>query len=342
MIIPNRLSKGDTIATICLSWGGASALPEAYTLAIMNLESSLGVNIVPTPYALSSSQWLSANPQARAEDLHWALLNPEIKGIISVIGGDDAIRVAKHISIKVIENNPKIFMGFSDTTIIHQLFFTAGVESYYGPSVLTGFAEEGGLFNYTIEAVKQTLFEDSAFMLKASGVPWSCKRHLWENSNLFTAPRERYPSLPWKNIQGNDAVTGRLFGGCLETLIHSLGTHIWPKFDNFGSIVLFLETSEESPPPEFVARFLRSLAFNGFLKNVSAILFGRPGGEQVAISKFQSYDEAITQVLIEENLENICVFTQLDFGHTDPVCVLPYGRRVRINPVDLSIQVYAD
>jgi muramoyltetrapeptide carboxypeptidase LdcA involved in peptidoglycan recycling len=68
----------------------------------------------------------------------------------------------------------------------------------------------------------------------------------------------------------------------------------------------------------------------GVLGHIRAILFGRPGGH-IESSKFREYDEAILQVVRDEEQLTIPVVTHMDFGHTDPMLVLPYGQLVRIH-----------
>jgi muramoyltetrapeptide carboxypeptidase LdcA involved in peptidoglycan recycling len=51
-----------------------------------------------------------------------ALKDPSIKAIISSIGGEESIRLLPYIDFDVIKNNPKIFMGYSDSTITHFMF----------------------------------------------------------------------------------------------------------------------------------------------------------------------------------------------------------------------------
>ena len=43
----------------------------------------------------------------------------EIKAIFCNLGGDDTVRLLPYIDYEIIKNNPKIFMGYSDTTINH-------------------------------------------------------------------------------------------------------------------------------------------------------------------------------------------------------------------------------
>ena len=63
-----------------------------------------------------------------------------IDGIVSTIGGDDSIRLLPYIDPNVIRNNPKVFMGYSDATV-HGFCRRAGLVSFYGPSIMAGFAE---------------------------------------------------------------------------------------------------------------------------------------------------------------------------------------------------------
>ena len=339
IVVPAKLSYGDSVAAISLSWGGAAVVPKAYSFGKKNIEELLNITIVPTPNALRSAEWLDRNPQARADDLHWALNSHEIKGIISIIGGDDLIRVAKFIDTKVISNNPKIFLGFSDSTIAHQLFLNAGVESYYGPALLAGFAEEGGVFEYTVNAVRNVLFDTKVVKFTSNEASWSNARHAWHEPENFCTPRPRHPFLPWRLLHGKDTVRGRIFGGCLEVLAFSFGTYIWPKLKELGDIILFLETSEEAPRPEIVARFLRTMASAGILKMVKGIIFGRPGGESISQNDFMLYDEMILKVLIdEEKMSDVVIFTCVDIGHTDPMMVVPYGRETIVDPSSMSIE----
>jgi len=73
------------------------------------------------------------------------------------------------------------------------------------------------------------------------------------------------------------------------------------------------------------------LAAVGVLPLISGILFARPGG-QVAPEKFPDYDQALLQVVVEENgLTDLPIITGMDFGHTDPMFVLPLGVQAEVN-----------
>lgn len=114
------------------------------------------------PHTLASPEWIAANPEARAQDLMGAFADPSINGIIAAIGGDDSIRLMPYLNLDVMRSNSKVFLGFSDTTSLHLACYTAGLTSFYGPSILAGFAENCVMHQYTVDAVRKALFSNRA------------------------------------------------------------------------------------------------------------------------------------------------------------------------------------
>lgn len=152
MIKPDRLSAGDTIAFISLSSGlaGEPKIKYRWKTAKSRLE-ELGYKVVLTPNALKSDTFLKQHTEKRAEDLMNALVDPQIKAIISMIGGDDTIRLLPYMDFEIIRKHPKLFVGYSDTTINHFMFHHAGVTSIYGPCVILEIAENVRMHQYTLE-----------------------------------------------------------------------------------------------------------------------------------------------------------------------------------------------
>jgi muramoyltetrapeptide carboxypeptidase LdcA involved in peptidoglycan recycling len=331
LVKPKRLKCGDTLATISLSWGGAGMLPNRYATGVRQLEEAFDVRVIPTRHALRDSDWLARNPQARADDLMEALSDSSIHGIISNIGGDDSIRTLRHTDLSVIRSNPKVFMGYSDTTITHMAFFKVGVSSFCGPAILSGFAENGGLHDYLRDSVKRTLFSSEPIgRIFENTNGWTVEKLDWFQPELQSQKRKLEPCTGWQWIHGSGVVEGRLIGGCLEVLDWLPGTDFWPDLHVWENAILFLETSEEMPSPDVVKYFFRKLAAIGVLERIGAILFGRPGGQMDA-AKFAEYDQVILQVIKEEEHLEIPAVTHMDFGHTDPMFVLPYGMLARVD-----------
>lgn len=330
MIKPQKLSPGDKIATVSLSWGGPSVFPHRYQVGVQQLKDKFGLQVVEMPHTLKDADWLSRNPRARADDFMQAFFDSSIKGIFATIGGDDSIRLLPFLDLNVIRNNPKIFLGYSDTTISHLVCYKAGLTSFYGPSIMLEFAENGGIFPYVVQSLRKTLFSSSVIGEVNPEIDgWTAERLDWADPANQQVKRTLNPSTGWRFLQGHGVHRGHLMGGCLEVLDWARGTAIFPA--NWQDAILFLETSEEAPPPETVKRILRVFASLHILSKLSGILFGRPGGE-VPVENFKEYDKAILQVVNqEEGLTDLPIITQMDFGHTSPIFVLPYGVQAEID-----------
>ncbi len=323
---PPKLHPGDKVAAISLSWGGPGTFPWRYAAGKKQLEDEFGLQVVETRHALAEAGWLKRNPHARADDLMEAFADPSIKAVISSIGGDDSIRILPYIDPDGLRAHPKIFMGFSDTTITHLACYRAGLVSFYGPSIMAGFGENGGLLPYLVDNVRRTLFSAEApGEIRPNRQGWTVEHVDWADPANQSRPRQLNPPEEWKFLQGQGVKRGRLLGGCIEVLDWLRGTPWWPAPEAWQDAILFLETSEDAPPPAEVERILRVYAALGILKKLSGMLFGRPGGG-VPVERFQEYEQAILQVVREEEgLDDLPLVTRMDFGHTDPVCVLPYG-----------------
>ena len=334
MIKPPHLRPGDTVATISLSWGGAHSCPDRYRVGKRELAETFGLNVVETRHALRPADWLARNPEARADDLMEAFSDNSIQGIVSVIGGEDSIRLLPFIDLDVIRNNPKVLIGYSDTTVSHMVCHKAGLTSFYGPAILAGFAENGGIFPYTEASVRSTLFTtDPPGRIAPNDAGWTVEHLDWNDPELQSRKRKLTPTSGWRWIQGEKRRSGPLIGGCIEVLDWLRGTSIWPDDDAWKGAILFLETSEEAPSPSMVRWFFRTYAALGILDRINGILFGRPGG-QIPVEDHVLYDDEILRVVAEESgRTDIPIVTGMDFGHTDPMMVLPYGVEAEIDPV---------
>jgi muramoyltetrapeptide carboxypeptidase LdcA involved in peptidoglycan recycling len=199
MIKPPKLLPGDTVATISLSWGGAHKFYHRYLAGKRQLQDTFGVHVIESRHALKEDAWLARNPQARAEDLMEAFANPSIKAIISNIGGEDSIRILPYLDLATIRANPKIFMGYSDTTISHLACFKAGLVSFYGPAILAGFAENGGIFPYTEASVRRTLFSSEPIgPIPPNTDGWTVEFLDWSKPELQAQRRTLRSTSGWR------------------------------------------------------------------------------------------------------------------------------------------------
>lgn len=333
---PKKLQPGDTIATVSPSWGGAGnpAIRWRYEQGVQRLKDIFDLEVVAMPNSLKGPDFLYAHPEARAEDLMTAFADKNIKGIIANIGGEESIRLLPYIDFDTIRENPKIFMGYSDVTIAHLFCHKAGISSFYGPAILTDFAENMEMHAYTVKSIQQTLFSNEVIGEIKPAKEWTSEFLEWDIANKDT-PRKMQPNSEYELLQGGGVVQGRLIGGCIEVLEFAKGTSLWPAADNWKDSILFFETSEEKPKPDLIKYWLRNYAAQGILQQANGILFAKPYDEL----HYEAYKEAILTVMREYRLEDLPILYNMNFGHTEPKIILPYGVQAEINCDEASFSI---
>ena len=328
LIKPKKFKSGDKIATISPS-SGVAGEPDTrwrYEQGVKRLENEFGLEVVPMPNSLKGTEYLYENPQARAEDLMTAFKDERIKGIIANVGGKDCIQLLPYIDLQVISENPKIFMGYSDITILHLLMVKAGITSFYGPNLLTDFAENVVMDPYTVEMVKRVLFSNETIKEIKPANEWAIEVLEWDEADK-SQRLTMMPNSGYELLQGSGVVKGKLIGGCMDVLEIAKGTQIWPELESWKNGILFLEVANGKLEPSHIKSWLRNYAAQGILHRVNGVIFGKPQDERY----FNEYKKVIREVMRENNLEGLPVLFNLNFGHTKPKTVLSYGMMAEID-----------
>jgi muramoyltetrapeptide carboxypeptidase LdcA involved in peptidoglycan recycling len=235
---------------------------------------------------------------------------------------------------EVLRRNPKVFLGYSDTTSIHLFYQKHGLVTFYGPSIMSGFASKGGLERYTEDALKP-MIEGAEFPLplepNSTGVPAEMLN--WDDYKDEAVAPARIDERPWVFRQGKGRHDGRSIGGCFEILsLMANGTSIWPSLSEWEDRILLLEISFEMADPEFVVWFFRSLQAQGILKRLKGIIFGKNHWREVPAELDEKIGSALHKMIqVECNLPNLPVITGVHFGHICPAMTLPLGVRMEID-----------
>lgn len=328
LLKPNVLKKGDKIATVSLSWGGAGDedILWRYEQGKKRLE-EFGLKVVEMENTLKGSEYIYNNPQKRAEDLMNAFKDKSIKGIFSCIGGYESIRILPYIDFDIIRKNPKVFIGYSDTTVTHFICLKAGISSFYGPSVLAEFSENVKMFDYTKYWFEKAIFDKTPIGDIQPSKIWTSEYLPWDEGNK-NIQRKTYKNEGYEILQGKGIVKGQLIGGCIEVLEMLKGTEIWPDKEIWKNSILFFETSEDTPEPKYVEYWLRNYASQGILQLVNGIIFGKPYDNKY----YEEYKEVILKVVrCELKLEELPIMYNMNFGHATPMITIPYGCVGEIN-----------
>ncbi len=337
LVKPQKLDRGDKVAAVSLSWGGAgdSGLLWRYKVGKKRLEEEFGLKVVEMPNTLKGTDYIYSHPEKRAEDLMEAFGDKSIKAIFSCIGGDESVRLLPYIDFDVIRDNPKIFIGYSDTTVTHMICCKAGVSSFYGPCILGELAENVEMHDYTRHWLKKVLFDSSAIGRIEPSPGWTSEYLEWEEKN-WTTRRELKPNSGYELLQGSGIVKGRLIGGCIDVLEMLKGTELWPDADCWKDSILFFETSEDKPEPAYFEYWLRNYGSQGILSGAKGIIFGKPYDNKY----YEEYNKVIVKVVREElKLHDLPVLCNMNFGHTSPIITLPYGAMAEIDCDNVTFSI---
>ncbi|BDR57225.1 S66 family peptidase [Xylocopilactobacillus apis] len=339
------MKLGDQVAVVSLSSGvlGEDYVVHQRNLGIKRLE-ELGLKPNFMPNSLKGLDYIERHPEARAADLKEAFLNPEIKGIFCAIGGIDTYRLLPFLMedeefIQGVQNNPKLFSGFSDTTINHLMFYHLGLQTFYGPNFLNDLAElDYDLLPYT----KQTLdhyFHDYEKTDIVSSPIWYEERTGFSKKSLKTARKSHPEEHGYEILRGQGVVTGELLGGCLDSLHDMIHTtiseisdedkviakyHIFPSNEEWQGKILFIETSEMCPDSKLYRHMLEDLKRRGIFRRVKGIIVGKPQNEK----HYEEYKSVLLDVTEEFQLP---IIYNVNFGHSYPRTALPYGAKIKLD-----------
>lgn len=249
--------------------------------------------------------FLAGTDEERAQDLMDAFLDEKVDAIMCYRGGYGTIRMLPYLDFNIIKNNPKIFIGFSDVTLLlNSIYERCGLTTFHGVM-----ANSGTDNPISIDSLKQSIMKgyDNYSICNPKGTP-----------------------LTFKNFSGN--IEGTLVGGNLAVICSSIGTDY--EIDVKDKI-LFLEDIAE--PPYKLDRLLAQLALSGKLKECRGVLLG-----QFTNCTLPHYERSFTlEQVIEDNFisKGIPICYHIMSGHGSPRLTLPIGAKVRLNAENKCIDV---
>ena len=329
-----------TVGVVSLSAGtlGEDFVRHELELGVRRLE-HYGLKVRFLPHALKGIDYLKAHPEARAADLLEAFRDPEIDLILCAIGGDDTYRLLPYLFDQGrLEKAAcrKPFLGFSDSTVNHFMLHKVGLPTFYGQSFLSDVCEmDKEMLPYTRRYFEELLRTGTIRQVEPSEV-WYEGRTDYSPARLGT-PLPAHPAEGWKLLQGPPVFSGKILGGCLDTihdffdgeryadmpaLCQKYG--LFPGAADWQGRILLLETSEEQMSPEKFSRALGFLKQAGVFKAVSGILFGRPMDNVHR----EEYHRRLAAAVDDPALP---ILADVSVGHALPRCILPFGVNARVD-----------
>lgn len=237
IIKPKKLKKGDTIGILAVS--GAIKDYKKIEKAKIFLEKE-GYNVVISESCKYSHRYLAGKTDEDCiKELQDFFENPQINAILCARGGYGTLRLINKIDWDIIKNNPKIFAGYSDISILLNLIVhKTGLITFHSPMANGDFGEE--INDYT----KQNFFNT-----------------LYGLTTVIEAQKSK--------IYYGGSTEGTLWGGNLSTIASLCGTDFIPQND----IILFLEDLNE-PVYKIDKMITQILNIKDFKQKIKGIALG--------------------------------------------------------------------
>ena len=269
---------------------------------------ALGLNLSFGEHVSECDDFASSPVGARLADLHAAFADPEVDGILTVIGGFNVNQLLTGIDYGLVAAHPKVLCGFSDITALsNALYARTGLVGYSGPHY-SSFGMKHH-FGYTEAGFAACVMDDGPIELAPSPT--------WSDDTWFLDQEDRHlePGSGWWVLQ-EGAAAGTIVGGNLCTLNLLQGTPFLPPLDG---CVVFVEDDARVRPADF-DRDLVSLLQQPAFAGVTGVVIGR----------FQNATgmtrDLLTQIVAAKpELAGLPVIANVDFGHTTPILTFPVG-----------------
>lgn len=319
-VLPRKLKDGDMVRVVAPSCSLGIISQENRAIADSRFH-ELGLKLTFGAHVEEMDETRSSSIASRVQDLHDAFKDPDVKAVVTVIGGFNCNQLLRYLDWDLIRKNPKIFIGYSDTTALQNAMLAkADLVTYSGPAYST-FGQKL-YFDYTLDYFKKCLMSEAPFEI----VPTSA----WTNDEWYLDQENRVliPNEGWLRIHEGEA-QGKIAGGNLCTLNLLQGTEYFP---DISDSILFVEDDHEEDYNHF-DRDLESLLGVPAAATIRGIVIGR------CEKKSGMTNEKIERLIATRPyLKDIPVAANADFGHTNPMVTLPLGGEAKLSVVKAGIR----
>lgn len=325
-MIPEKLKIGDEVRIIAPSRSMKIISEETRKIATDRLL-ELGLKVTFGKHVEECDMFVSSSIQSRIEDLHDAFKDKNVKAILTVIGGFNSNQLLSHIDYDLVKNNPKILCGFSDiTALASAIYAKTGLITYSGPHY-SSFGMKYG-FEYTLEYFKKMFFENSEITIESS--------ENWSNDSWFANQEKREFLKNDKMFVINKGIAeGKILGANLSTFSLLTGTQYMPAFKE--NTILFIENDATTSPDIYLVEFdrmLQAIIHQPGFDNVKGIVLGR--AEKASEMTHEKWKAIIQN---KQELTNVPVIADADFGHTTPIFTFPIGGMAKLIANDNELKL---
>lgn len=312
---PAPLEPGSRIGVTSPSAGVQESMRPRLEVAIDFLKAK-GYEVV-VGECMDGSGVVSASAQQRADELTDMLTDPTIAAVVPPWGGELAIDLLPLLDFDRIEKaTPTWLVGFSDiSTLLLPLTLRTGLATLHGNNLMDS--------PYEVPAPLLSWREVASAKVGTSVVQGQAEAVRINGFDDYVAnpDADHYTfdtQSAWKFLDSTResvTATGRLIGGCLETIAMLPGTAFgdvpaFAKSAGADGLIVYLEAAESSALS--VARYLLHLRLAGWFDNASAIMIGRTNApDSGSFTQLDALHKAFDDL-------DIPVVYDVDCGHVPP------------------------
>lgn len=337
---PSSFSRSQIIGVTAPSSGLSAPAHKARLDLIISQMNKRGIKVIEGKCLRNDVKHVSGSAQERADDFLDLWNNNEVSAIVPPWGGELLIEILERIDFERLakSSNPKWVLGYSDTaTLLFPLTLMTGIASAHGSNLMD--LIENQVFGVT-EAYLKYLSTPPGGSFSQTSFPKFQTQWTKYEENLEAKFNVEH-DVRWKSLKNNkqESMRGRLIGGCLDTLIHLIGTpygdlpQFIREFKNDGTI-LYFENCELSPVS--VARSLIQMKYAGWFKNINGLLIGRSAAAIGNNPNSLQYVEALHSVLGGFDFP---ILFDVDIGHQPPQLLLINGAKAEIDFADDAAKI---
>ncbi len=318
-MLAKRLKKGDTIGFFSPS-SPATVFAEKRTERAQQYLKDKGFRLIPGKLTGKSDMYRSGSVRERSEELNDLIRNPEVRCIMSTIGGMNSSSLLPYIDYDALIKDPKVIIGYSDVTaLLLGIYQKTGLITYYGPALVASFGEFPPIVDDTFDTFETLLCQDNP-ETHTYTIP-----EFWTDESIDWIKQDQAKTVYKNTCQflGTGSVKGRLIGGNLNTMTGIWGSPYMPEIKN-GDILLIEDSLKDIATVERLFAFLK---INDVFDRVSAIILGKH-----ELFNDKGTDREPIDVLQEIlNGQNLPIVNGFDCSHTHPMLTMPMGITTEID-----------
>lgn len=322
MLAP-RLERGDTIAVFSPSSPATATVKSRYLRGKEYLENK-GFHVVEGSLTGKWDYYRSGTIRERAEELNALIRNPDVRCIMSAIGGMNSNSLLPYIDYDALKVDSKIIIGYSDVTaLLLGIYAQTGLVTYYGPAMVASFGELPPFVDETYAYFENIVMgKGETPWLMPTPQFWTEERIDWniQDRGKTGVPNALVTLHPGKH-------TGRLIGGNLNTMQGIWNTTYMPEIRE-GDILLIEDSLKDAADIE---RSFSLLKISGVFNKIGGLILG----------KHELFDDMGTGRKPYEILQEVIgevtfpILAEFDCCHTHPMLTMPIGCTVTL---DVSVQ----